>query len=146
MFVRDFLAVEQPFEMVAPQLLQDAAWLDPIAHDAVAEAIDALVALHPGTPLALGVPPVTVRCARGPVRIRDDALVMPLRWDTTAPRDVLPTLISDLEVLPLGRARSHLVMSATCHPDAADPTTGRVVDTSVRAFLRGLAARLGGQP
>ena len=114
MFVRDFLAVEQPFELVAPRLLQDAAWLDPIAHDAVAEAID--------------------------------ALVMPLRWDTKAPRDVLPTLISDLEVLPLGRARSHLVMSATCHPDAADPTTGRVVDTSVRAFLRGLAARLGGQP
>ena len=30
MFVRDFIAIDQPFESVAPQLLQDAAWLEPI--------------------------------------------------------------------------------------------------------------------
>ena len=35
MFVRDFVEVFQPFEAVAPCLVRDASWLDPIAHDAL---------------------------------------------------------------------------------------------------------------
>ena len=53
--------------------------------------------------MTLDLAPVTVHCARGPVRVRDDTLVMPLRWDTNVPAEVLPALTSDLEVVPLGR-------------------------------------------
>jgi len=143
MFVRDFIAIDEPFESVAPQLLQDAAWLEPIAYDAVVEAIRTLRALNPGQPLTLDLAPVTVHCARGPVRIRDDTLVMPLRWDTNVPAEVLPALTSDLEVVPLGRERSQVVMNATYRrADAPDHTTRRAVDTGVRAFLQGLASKL----
>ena len=143
MFARDFVAVAQPFEAVAPRLVQDAGWLDPIAYDAVVDAVGVFSALHPSQPLALNLPPLAVFCTRGVVRIRDDALVMPLRWNTNVPPAVLPQLTCDLEVAPLGADRSHVVLSATYHRvETADHAVRRAVETALRAFLHGLASRL----
>lgn len=143
MFARDFLSVAQPFEAVAPRLVRDAAWMDPIAYDAVVGAVRTLGALHPGEPLTLDLPPIAVHCTRGLVRIRDDALVMPLRWNTNLPLDVLPRVTSDLEVAPLGRDCSHVVMSATYDRVAMpDHSMRRAIETALRVFLQGLAARL----
>ena len=147
MFARDFIDVSQPFEAVAPALLQDPTWMDPIAYHAVVHAVGTLRALRPGRPLTVDVPPIAVHCTRGLVRIHDDALVMPLRWNTNLPSAVLPQLASDLEVAPLGPDRSQVVLSATYHRvETPDHTMRRAVETALRAFLRGLAARVHHRP
>jgi hypothetical protein len=144
MFVRDFIEIHQPFEAIAPRLVRDAAWLDPIAHDALEEAIAVIGALHPDEAVRLGVPPLTVQCVRGAVRLRADALVMPLRWDTNLPAFWPPSLDGDLEVVPLGETRTQVALNAnTCpSPRDRDAITRRVVETSLRSFLRQLAANL----
>jgi hypothetical protein len=144
MFVRDFIEVHQPFEAVAPRLVRDAVWLEPIAHDALEEAIATLGALGPHRSVDLGLPPVTVRCARGPVRLRSDVLVMALRWETNLPAWMPFSLDGDLEVVPLGVERSHLALNANtlASPPVNDAVTRRVAETGVRAFLRQLASSL----
>ena len=144
MFVRDFIEILQPFEAVAPRLVRNAAWLDPIACDALEEAVATLGALYPDQAVQLGIP-LSVRCERGPVRLRADTLVMPLRWETNLPAFLHPSVDSDLEVLPLGAARSQIALNAnTCtNPGDDDAVTRRVAETGVRAFLRQLAANLG---
>jgi hypothetical protein len=144
MFVRDFIEIGQPFEAVAPWLVRNAAWLDPIAHDALEEAIATLGALRPDQPVNLGFGPVTVQCVRGPVRLRADALVMPLHWDTNVPAFLPPSLDGDLEVMPLGAQRTQIALNANTSASLSDRDviTRRVVETSLRSFLRQLAANL----
>jgi hypothetical protein len=144
MFVRDFIEIPRPFEAVAPRLVREAAWLDPIARDALAEAVATLGELRPDQPVDLGLAPLTVRCARGPARLRADALVMPLRWDTNVPAALVPPVDGDLEVVPLGGERSQISLDASARvaPGAGNGITRRVVETSLRVFLRRLAATL----
>ena len=143
MFARDFVTVTQPFEAVAPRLVQDAAWMDPMAYEAIVDAVGTLRALHPSQTLTLDLPSIAVHCTRGLVRLRDDALVMPLRWNTNIPPAVLPRLTSDLEVAPLGRNRSQVAINTTYRGvGTADPSVRRAVETALRAFLHGLASRL----
>jgi hypothetical protein len=144
MFVRDFIEIGQPFEAVAPRLVRDAAWLEPIAHDALAEAVMTFAALRPDQPVHQVLSRLSVRCERGPVRFRSDALVMPLRWETNLPAFMLPSLDGDLEVVPLGADRSQLALNATMDAFSSDrdAIALRVVETSLRSFLRQLAASL----
>jgi hypothetical protein len=144
MFVRDFIEIGQPFEAVAPRLVRDAAWLEPIAHDALAEAVTTFGALRPDQPVHQVLSRLSVRCERGPVRFRSDALVMPLRWETNLPAFMLPSLDGDLEVVPLGADRSQLALNATMDAFSSDrdAIALRVVETSLRSFLRQLAASL----
>ena len=143
MFVRDFIEIDRPFEAVAPRLVRDAGWLDPIALAALEEAVATMRVLHPYQPIQLDVPPMTVRCTRGPVRLRADTLVMPLRWDTNLPASLLPDVDGDLEVVPLGADRSQLTLNANTFASSRDrDATRRVVETGLRSFLRGLAASL----
>jgi hypothetical protein len=143
-FVRDFIEISRPFEAVAPRLVRDAAWLDPIAHDAVREAVATLAALRPDQPAQAALPPVSVRCTRGPVRLRADALVMPMRWETNLPSTVVPGVDGDLEVVPLGRERSQIALNANAAASSIDGEgiICRVVETGLRVFLRQLAASL----
>jgi hypothetical protein len=140
MFVRDFIEVSQPFEAIAPRLVRNANWLDPIAHHAVEQTMATLFAQHPDRPDPLAVP-LQVRCVRGTVRLRADALVMPLRWESNVPSSVLPNLDGDLEIVPLGSARSQIGINArgsTVQSDS-DEATRRAVEIGLRAFLRELA-------
>jgi hypothetical protein len=143
-FVRDFIEIGQPFEAVAPRLVRDAAWLDPIARDAVEETVATMGAIRPDHPVHRGLSPLTVRCTRGPVRIRGGALVMPLSWETNLPTAVLPCLDGDLEVVPLGAGRSQIALSATNGASSGhrDDGTRRAVESGLRVFLRQLAAQL----
>jgi hypothetical protein len=147
-FVRDFIEIRHPFEAVAPRLVRNAAWLDPIAHDALEEAVAILDALWPDHPVHPRLSLVSVRCARGPVRLRSDTLVMPLRWETNLPGSFLSCLDGDLEVVPLGADRSQVALNAnTCAASSdRDAVTRRAVETGLRAFLRELAANLGRAP
>jgi hypothetical protein len=141
MFVRDFIDIPQPFEAVAPRLVRDAAWLNPIARDALQEVVTALGALRSEQAVDVRLSQLDVRCTRGAVRIRVDTLVMPMRWDTNLPESVLPSLEGELEVLPVSADRSQLAVNATT-PGAAsqhDAITRRVIETGLRAFLRRLA-------
>ncbi len=144
MFVRDFIDVPLPFEAVAPRLVRNEAWLNPIAHDALEEAAATLDALRPDPPRQAGLPPLSVHLTRGPVRLRADSLVMPLHWETNLPASVLPGVNGDLEVSPLGQDRSQVAVSATTWTSSAehDGITRRVVETGLRSFLRRLAVQL----
>jgi hypothetical protein len=143
-FVRDFIEIRQPFEAVAPRLVRNAAWLDPIARGAVEDAVATMRAIRPDEPAHRGLSPLTVRCTRGPVRIRGGALVMPLSWETNLPTSVLPNLDGDLEVVPLGAGRSQIALSANDGASSGhrDDGTRRAVESGLRAFLRQLAAQL----
>ena len=110
MFVRDFIEIALPFEAVAPRLVRNADWLGPIAHHAVEETVATLTALQPDQPVLFATP-LKVHCARGPVRIRVDALVMPLRWESNIPESLLPAVDGDLEVVPIGADRSQVALS-----------------------------------
>lgn len=48
MFVRDFIHVDQPFEVVAPRFVTDTSWLAPIAEDAAVVAREVALALTDG--------------------------------------------------------------------------------------------------
>jgi hypothetical protein len=143
-FVRDFIEIRQPFEAVAPRLVRDAAWLDSIARDAIETAVATMGAIRPDYPVHRGLSPLTVRCTRGPVRLRSDALVMPLSWETNLPTAVLPSLDGDLEVVPLGAGRSQMALSANKGASfgPGDAVTRRAVESGLRAFLRQLAEQL----
>ncbi len=144
MFVRDFIEILRPFEAVAPRLVRDAAWLDPIAHEALEEAVATLSALHPDQPVDRRLALLNVRCVRGPVRLRSGALVMPLRWETNLSALLLPSWDGDLEVVPLGADRSQIALNANTGAASRDrdAITRRVVETSLRVFLRQLATQL----
>jgi hypothetical protein len=142
MFVRDFIEIPQPFEAVAPRLVCNAAWLNPFLHAALEEAVSTLGALSTDEPLTLRLAPLTVRCGRGPVRLRADTLVMPLRWETNLPAFLVPDVDGELEVAPLGVVRSQLALNANAGPSSPgqDDIARRVMETELRAFLRHLAA------
>ena len=54
MFVRDFIHVDQPFEVVAPRFVSDTSWLAPIAEDAALVAREVALALtHEPGPASL---------------------------------------------------------------------------------------------
>ena len=142
--MRDFIEIPQPFEAVAPRLVRNAAWLDPMARGAVEEAVATLGALRPEEPFQFDLSPLTVRCTRGPVRLRRDTLVIPLSWETNLATVVLPKLDGDLEVVPLGAGRSQITLSANngAFDGRRDADTRHAVESGLRAVLRQLAARL----
>jgi hypothetical protein len=140
MFVRDFIQVSRPFEDVAPRLVRDADWLNPVVHDALEDAMRAHETWPPGAPIGAELASPAVRCTRGPVRIRTDTLVVLLRWEADPPIGPIPSLEGDLEVAPMGESRSQLSLSAQCAPfGRSDPASQRVVETGLRAFLERLA-------
>src|SRR5450631_2800447 len=100
-FARDFIEIPQPFEAVAPRLVRDATWFEPIARDAVEEVVATMGELYSDQSVHGGLAPLTVRCTRGPIRLRGGALVVPLSWETSPPTALVPSMDCDLEVVPL---------------------------------------------
>ena len=145
--MRDFIEVPRPFEEVAPGLVRDAQWLNPIVHHALEEASEAGHREPVDGTGTDGAALTSVHCVRGPVRIRADSLVVPVHWDTDPPDGVLPVLDGDLEVAPLGESRSQVSFSAYCRPYGRwDPGTQRVAEVAMRAFLERLAALFNAVP
>jgi hypothetical protein len=142
-FARDFIEIPQPFEAVAPRLVRDATWFEPIARDALEEVVATMGELYPDQSVHGGLAPLTVRCTRGPIRLRGGALVVPLSWETSPPTALVPSMDCDLEVVPLGAARSQIALNANNGaPGHRDVATRRAMESGLRAFLRQLAAQL----
>jgi hypothetical protein len=139
MFARDFVHVDQPFEHVAPHFAGDPSWLEPIVTDALGRA----TARHGGSDL---VPPrddagQRAHCSRGPLRVRDSTLVVPLTWSFSVDPFALSPVESDLTVAPLDVARCVLTVEARLRP-LADPhptSTQHLVEAVLRGFLLGVA-------
>src|SRR6516165_5501900 len=109
MFVRDFIHVAQPFETVAPCFVADASWLIGLAEDAVSSVRELSSSRNGGAAMPDTGP---VHCETGPVRVRHDSLVVPLRF-SAANAGPGPALDADLEVSPVGPGLSQLTLSAT---------------------------------
>jgi hypothetical protein len=145
MFVRDFIHVAQPFESVAPCFVTDPGWLASIAEGAARDARDLSAAVLPedGTG-GNGRTPSSVHCDTGPVRVRRDSLIVPLRVAADGPE--LPPLDADLEVSPLGPARCQLTLSATYRRATGSATDDalaeRMAEAAVRIFLQAVADRI----
>jgi hypothetical protein len=147
MFVRDFIHVAQPFESVAPCFVADAGWLTAVAEDTAVNARELSASLRSGDPGAeaglVAVP--AVQCDTGPVRVRRDSLVVPLRIAATDGTDA-PLLDADLEVSPLGPGLCQLTLNATYRrptpPGTDDALAQRTAEVVVRSFLQAVAHRI----
>lgn len=136
MYVKDFILVDGAFEEVAPRLVRDPVWMEPLMLGAITDS----VSLVRGGPVAT----TTVRCARGAARHVGDALVITTRWAVTGP--AFPALDADLTIAPLGPARAHLSFEGSYASGVIstddDEEVRRLVELAVRAFLKSLAAIL----
>ena len=142
MFVRDFIYVDRPFAEVAPRFVNDRGWLWPVAARAGAEAAAVADAIRT-TSGRNRARDRDVALETGPVRARQDSLVVPLRLgDDDGGR--VPELDGDLEVTPIGPGRSLLALNARYRRSgrASDDAVGRIAEACVRAFLRELADTL----
>lgn len=158
MFVRDFIHVGQPFEVVAPRFVSDTSWLAPIAEEAAIVARD--VALSMGLPTEGAGHPApddgnhgaarsgnVVRCRLGPVRARADSILVPMWLIDLRGGSLLPDLAGDLEVAPVGADASLVALGATYRRTTQEPEAvlrvERATEAGVRSFLNGIAAFLG---
>jgi len=145
MFVRDFIHVGQPFEVVAPRFVSDTSWLAPIAEEAAVVARDVALSLGPDHPANGHVG--DVRCEIGPVRARAHSILVPMwllndGWDSS-----FPDLTGDLEIAPVGSSRSLLALGATYRRPTREREAlqrmERATEAGVRTFLNGIAGYLG---
>lgn len=156
MFVRDFVHVDRPMEVVRPRFMAGAdEWLAPLASRAFAAHEELREQLAPTGRRGQAC---ATECASkvllevGVVRLRDDALVLPLLWDVSFSAVPFPPLLADLEVAPIGSARTLIAFSGTYEP----PRDGlgrrddelllhRLTEASVRSFLTEIARVLEGE-
>jgi hypothetical protein len=140
MFVRDFIHVERPFEVVAPRFLGNELPIEALALDAITEAC---ASLGPG-----GHEVVTdgLRCTRGALRSRGEAIVVPVRCVNDRHPAGPASLDGELEVAPLRDARTELGFEASYQRSTDDPMLPgdmrRITELGVRAFLHALGRAL----
>jgi hypothetical protein len=140
MFVRDFLHVSQPFEVVAPRFLGTDLPIEELAHEAITEACASL---------ASGVPQAVldgIRCTRGALRSRGEAIVVPIRCVNDLHAAGPASLEGELEVAPVGTTSTELGFEASYQRSSDDPSLPgdmrRVTELGVRAFLHALGRAL----
>ncbi|MFA5885581.1 MAG: hypothetical protein WDA60_17150 [Acidimicrobiia bacterium] len=145
MFVRDFIHVDQPFEVVAPRFVSDTDWLAPIVEEAAVVARDVAVSLLGHSP-AGPAQPGRVRCELGPVRARKSSILVPMWLISERAEAALPDLAGDLEIAPVGAHRSLVAFAATYQRPTHDldllERVERATEAGVRTFLNGIAAVL----
>ena len=143
MFIRYYLELPLAAGRVEDALAGSAArWLEALAGDAGRRGEGLLAEVGVG-PLGVGprlARPVRVRLGE-PVRLGATTSV-PMTWEPAGGGGLLPTLDADLEVGPLGPARTQLAISARYRPPlgplgrAADRVLlHRVAEATVKDFL-----------
>lgn len=139
MLIHDFICIDAPAELVAELVKSGSQWLAPLAVDAYQDGQTLLLRAGPGEagPLAK-----TVRMTLGQPRNRQDAVVLPIRWEATGVTGLFPKLDAELEFAPVGAATTQLSLWGTYDP----PLDGfgirldqmifhRVAEATVRSFL-----------
>ncbi len=133
MFVRYFVELSLPFPEVEEGLLRSPLeWVPGLAREAQARGEVLLAEVGFGPPGRRMEKGVEIKLGR-PERLGSRTLV-PMSWRPTWPGALFPTLEADLELAPLGPARTQLGMSALYRPPLGQ--LGRAID---RALLHRVA-------
>jgi hypothetical protein len=148
MFVRYYVELAMPIEEAERRLLDSPGdWVPGLAREAGARG-DALLGEVGFGEGRLRVAKAVHIELRPPARLGSTA-VLPLTWSPTGPGGLFPTLEADLEIAPLGPARSQLAISARYEPPlgivgrAVDRALlHRVAEATIKDFLDHAAARL----
>jgi hypothetical protein len=139
MFVRDFIHVDRPFDVVAPRFVGSELSVEAFARDAISDACTSL-----GDEQARVIVD-GLRCSRGRLRSRGEAIVVPLRFVNEAHAAGPASLEGELEIAPVG-AQTELGFEASYRRSADDAVlpsdTRRVTELAVRGFLQALGRRL----
>lgn len=146
MFVYDFLQVETPFDEVREHFARGADWLAPLAQSACREGQATVVAL--GLRSRLGAIDKEVEIELDEPLLREDIVVVPVRWRATGAPLLFPAMDGQLEICRLGRA-THVSLLGNYTPPGG--SLGRLVDRTVlhhvaeagvRSFLGQLAREI----
>jgi hypothetical protein len=137
-FVRDFILVDRPFQVVAPRFVGRELPIEALAHDAIA---DAWISMGPAGSRSVAD---GLECTRGTLRSRGDAVVVPMRFVNASNPAGPASLEGELEVVPVGE-RTELGFEASYRRAIDDPalmSMRRVTEVAVRAFLQALGRAL----
>lgn len=128
MFVRDYLYVEQPYDVLSPRFEAGTGRFSEV----VASTLSELLVLEPGD---------GVRCELGGPRPRHDGVALPLLW--AAPGGGLPTIEGEVALTRFD-PRSELALDGSYRRDSTLPErmVQRRVEECVRGVLHALAAEL----
>jgi hypothetical protein len=133
MFVRDFLHVQRPFQAVAPRFVGSDLQLERIAERAVTRVRDTF---EPSGERG------DLRCNRGALRSRGEAIVVPLQFVDIAEPNGPGSLEGELQVAPF-EEQTELGFEASYHTDAdGSGNTRRLTEIAVRTFLQALGRTL----
>ena len=150
MLLRSYIEVDLPFER-AEAILRERpeVWLHQAARHAerLGNQLVAEVGIGPAGPLSKQVRLEVEEPLHFPSRT-----VFPLHWEPTSLVRLLPRLDADVELAPLGPARTQLVLSGRYRPPlgalgriADRALMHRVAEATVRAFLERLGRALEAQ-
>jgi hypothetical protein len=155
MFLRYYVELPAAAEAIETALVgQPAAWLPGIAEDARRHGDRLLAEAGFRTPVGVGAMTRSVIVTVGPAVRFPSKLAMPISWEPAGTQvpgvgRMLPDLDADLEVGPLGPARTQLAINATYTPPLG--TVGRTADrlllhrlaeATVKRFLDQVGGRL----
>ncbi len=148
-FLRDFVDVDQPRQLVSERLSTGQSWFGRLASAAGDDTESHLVRL--GLTALGGLDLVTreVRVRMGTPTSLEEGVVVPLRWEDGRRPNLFPVLDGNLEVASVGPNQSRLILDATYRPPfdgvgrALDRALlHRVAESTVRSFLRKVAETL----
>ena len=128
MFVRDFLYVEQPYDVLSPRFETSSGRLTEV----MTSALNHLLVLQPGE---------GVSCELGGPRPRRDGVALPLWW--TAPGGGVPSIEGEVALTRFD-PRSELALDGSYRRDSTLPerVVQRRVEECVRGVLHAIAAEL----
>ena len=147
MFARYFVDLDMPFGEVERALLRSPeSWLPGAASRADAEGDRLLAEVGFGSGLRIHKEVETT--LRDPIRA-GGRTILPLSWRASGPAGIFPSLEADIEIAPMGRARTQLAVSARYTPPLGPVGKAidrgllhRVAEATIRDFVHRVAASL----
>jgi hypothetical protein len=150
-FVHDFAIVDRAYERVVAGLAEESFpgdLFDAALAGARREGDRLRARIGPaGWPAALSR---TVELQWGPMRRHGDSVLIPLSWEATSGPSLFPRVEADVELSPLGASQTRMTLWARYEPPAGAlgrhldrVLLNRVAESTLRAFLAGLAASAG---
>jgi len=146
-FLRDFVDVDQPQQLVSERLSTGQSWFGRLASAAGDDTESQLVRL--GLTALGDLVSREVRVRMGTPTSLEGGVVVPLRWEDGRRPNLFPVLDGNLEVASVGAGQSRLIIYASYRPPfdgvgrAIDRALlHRVAESTVRSFLRKVAETL----
>ena len=148
MFVQDFKIVDRPYEEAAAALATGAGAVLEEALRATRREAERLKAGigHAGWPPVLSA---DLELRTGPVRDRDDAMLVAFGWESPREASLLPRLDADLEVAPFGAQATALALRGRYEPlggilaQSLDRVLlHRLAEATMRSFLDAISLGL----